>query len=56
MLCLALVRQIVEGCGGMVSVGHDDGAVFTAMLPGCLSADAPAAPDHPAVPEPRVMS
>ena len=40
-LGLALVRQIVEGCGGMVSVGHDDGAVFTAMLPGCLSADAP---------------
>ncbi|HJY97447.1 MAG TPA: sensor histidine kinase, partial [Streptosporangiaceae bacterium] len=37
-LGLALVRQIVEGCGGMVSVGHDDGAVFTAMLPGCLSA------------------
>ena len=44
-LGLALVRQIVEGCGGMVSVGHDDGAVFTAMLPGCLSADAPDGPD-----------
>ena len=61
-LGLALVRQIVEGCGGMVSVGHDDGAVFTAMLPGCLPADAPDGPEHPdtpghpAVPEPRVMS
>lgn len=46
----------------MVSVGHDDGAVFTAMLPGCLPADAPdgrdhpAASEHPAVPERRVMS
>ena len=42
-LGLALVRQIVEGCGGMVSVGQDGGAVFTAVLPGCLSADAPGA-------------
>lgn len=51
-LGLALVRQIVEGCGGMVSVGHDDGAVFTAMLPGCLAAEAA----MPPVPEPRVVS
>ena len=49
----------------MVSVGQDGGAVFTAVLPGCLPADAPAepgsadhpaAPAHPAVPEPRVVS
>jgi two-component system CitB family sensor kinase len=37
-LGLALVRQVVESMGGMVSVGHDGGAVFTAMLPGCLDA------------------
>ena len=37
-LGLALVRQIVEGMGGMVSVGQDGGAVFTAVLPGCLDA------------------
>ena len=48
-LGLALVRQIVEGMGGMVSVGHDGGAVFTAVLPGCLDA-------APAVPRPRVVS
>ncbi len=36
-LGLALVRQIVEGLGGMASVGHDGGAVFTAVLPGCLA-------------------
>jgi two-component system CitB family sensor kinase len=35
-LGLALVRQVVEGRGGMISVGHDDGAVFTAVLPHCL--------------------
>jgi two-component system CitB family sensor kinase len=35
-LGLALVRQIVEGKGGMVSVGQDGGAVFTAVLPGSL--------------------
>ena len=40
-LGLALVRQIVEGIGGMISVGQDGGAVFTAVLPGCL---APAGP------------
>ena len=36
-LGLALVSQIVEGVGGMVSVGRDGGAVFTAVLPGCLA-------------------
>jgi two-component system, CitB family, sensor kinase len=52
-LGLALVRQIVEGMGGMVSVGHDGGAVFTAVLPGCLDA---AAPVPAPVPRPRVVS
>jgi two-component system CitB family sensor kinase len=52
-LGLALVRQIVEGMGGMVSVGQDGGAVFTAVLPGCL---APADPVPSAVPRPRVVS
>lgn len=37
-LGLALVRQIAERRGGMVSVGRDGGAVFTAVLPGCLDA------------------
>ena len=37
-LGLALVRQVVESMGGMVSVGQDGGAVFTAVLPGCLDA------------------
>jgi two-component system, CitB family, sensor kinase len=40
-LGLALVRQIAERRGGMVSVGRDGGAVFTVALPGCL--DVPAA-------------
>jgi two-component system CitB family sensor kinase len=35
-LGLALVRQITERRGGMVSVGRDGGAVFTVVLPGCL--------------------
>ena len=35
-LGLALVRQITERHGGMVSVGRDGGAVFTVVLPGCL--------------------
>jgi two-component system CitB family sensor kinase len=52
-LGLALVRQIVEGMGGMVSVGQDGGAVFTAVLPGCLDADMPG---QAAVPRPRVVS
>jgi two-component system, CitB family, sensor kinase len=52
-LGLALVRQIAEGMGGMVSVGHDGGAVFTAVLPGCLDA---AAPVPAPVPRPRVVS
>jgi two-component system CitB family sensor kinase len=37
-LGLALVRQIVVRRGGMISVGHDGGAVFTAVLPRCLEA------------------
>jgi two-component system, CitB family, sensor kinase len=40
-LGLALVRQIVEGRGGMISVGQDIGAVFTVMLPGILQAQTP---------------
>jgi two-component system CitB family sensor kinase len=43
-LGLALVRQIVEGMGGMVSVGQDGGAVFTAVLPACLAPADPLAP------------
>ena len=43
-LGLALVRQIVAASGGMISVGHDGGAVFTATLPACLGAE-PAAAD-----------
>lgn len=35
-LGLALVRQIAERRGGMVSVGRDGGAVFTVIVPGCL--------------------
>ncbi len=60
-LGLALVRQIVEGMGGMVSVGQDGGAVFTAVLPGCLarSPSGAYAGDRPCgqpVPRPRVVS
>lgn len=33
---LALVRQITDRLGGMISVGRDGGAVFTAVLPGVL--------------------
>jgi two-component system CitB family sensor kinase len=36
-LGLALVRRVVESRGGMISVGHDGGAVFTAVLPDCLA-------------------
>jgi two-component system CitB family sensor kinase len=53
-LGLALVRQIVECMGGMVSVGQDGGAVFTAVLPGCLDAEVPDA--SLTVPRPRVVS
>jgi two-component system CitB family sensor kinase len=56
-LGLALVRQIVEGMGGMVSVGQDDGAVFTAVLPGCLApADPVPSPVPSPVPRPRVVT
>jgi two-component system CitB family sensor kinase len=55
-LGLALVRQIVEGRGGMVSVGQDGGAVFTAVLPGCLASPAAGSqPLEPAIPLPRAM-
>ena len=36
-LGLALVRQITERRGGTVSVECDGGAVFTAVLPGCVA-------------------
>jgi two-component system CitB family sensor kinase len=48
-LGLALVRQVVEAMGGMVSVGQDGGAVFTAVLPACLDAEV-------TVPRPRVVT
>jgi two-component system, CitB family, sensor kinase len=48
-LGLALIWQIVEDMGGMVSVGQDGGAVFTAVLPGCLDAEV-------TMPRPRVVS
>jgi two-component system, CitB family, sensor kinase len=35
-LGLALVRQITERRGGMISVGRDGGAVFTTVLPGVV--------------------
>jgi two-component system, CitB family, sensor kinase len=40
-LGLALVRQVVTGRGGMISVGHDAGAVFTTVLPACIGVDGP---------------
>jgi two-component system CitB family sensor kinase len=57
-LGLALVTQIVNGMGGMVSVGHDGGAVFTAVLPGCLAAadPVPSAVPPPPIPRPRVVT
>ncbi|HET9082748.1 MAG TPA: sensor histidine kinase [Trebonia sp.] len=48
-LGLALVRQIVAAKGGMASIGDDNGAVFTAVLPKCLVAE-------PAMPRQRVVS
>ena len=38
-LGLALVRKVVQGRSGMVSVGNDGGAVFTAILPSCVGVD-----------------
>jgi two-component system, CitB family, sensor kinase len=56
-LGLALVRQIAQGMGGMVSVGQDGGAVFTAVLPGCLApGSAGPAPVNRPVPRPRVVT
>jgi two-component system, CitB family, sensor kinase len=53
-LGLALVRQIVERRGGMVSVGHDDGAVFTAVLPDSLQVTEATSPGTE-VPAPRAV-
>ena len=52
-LGLALVRQVVERRGGMISVGHDAGAVFTAVLPKCVGMDpeTPINPETPITPE-----
>jgi two-component system CitB family sensor kinase len=47
-LGLALVRQVVESRSGMISVGHDGGAVFTAVLPQCVGPGAGAGDDEPA--------
>ncbi|HLI42214.1 MAG TPA: ATP-binding protein, partial [Streptosporangiaceae bacterium] len=58
-LGLALVRQVVAGRGGMVSVGHDGGAVFTAVLPHVLAAgpaDPAAAPDPAAAADPAEVA
>lgn len=46
-LGLALVRQVVTGRGGMISVGHDAGAVFTAVLPACVGANGPVPAETP---------
>jgi two-component system CitB family sensor kinase len=50
-LGLALVRRVVESRGGMITVGHDQGAVFTAVLPNCLAASPPGEGEAPAEPE-----
>jgi two-component system CitB family sensor kinase len=44
-LGLALVRQVVTGRGGMISVGQDAGAVFTAVLPKCVGLAGDGAPE-----------
>ena len=51
-LGLALVRQITQRRGGMVSVGRDAGAVFTATLPGCLERPGQPAAGQPAAGQP----
>ena len=58
-LGLALVRKVVEGRGGMISVGHDSGAVFTAVLPKCVGVDPrtePGVPEASAPQEPKGAS
>jgi two-component system CitB family sensor kinase len=50
-LGLALVRQVVERRGGMISVGHDAGAVFTAVLPQCVGVAEFGTPQTGAPPE-----
>jgi two-component system CitB family sensor kinase len=52
-LGLALVRQITQRRGGMISVGRDSGAVFTAVLPECVSCPEP---DGRPAAEPRPAS
>jgi len=52
-LGLALVRQVVENRGGMISVGHDGGAVFTAVLPACVGVDAGTESGRPDSGEPQ---
>jgi two-component system CitB family sensor kinase len=52
-LGLALVRKVVTGRGGMISVGHDGGAVFTAILPGCVSVNPETRDEAPEAGEPR---
>jgi len=44
-LGLALVQKVVAGRGGMISVGHDGGAVFTAVLPRCVGMAGDATPE-----------
>jgi len=45
-LGLALVRQITQRRGGVISVDRDGGAVFVAVLPGCIVAgDTPVSVD-----------
>jgi two-component system CitB family sensor kinase len=46
-LGLALARKVVESRGGMISVGRDGGAVFTAVLPNCVGVDPPTEPAAP---------
>jgi hypothetical protein len=38
---------VVAGRGGMISVGHDAGAVFTAVLPACVGVDGPGPAEAP---------
>ena len=52
-LGLALVRQITARRGGMISVGRDGGAVFTAVLPGVVM---PTAEPDQAVPFPVTVT
>jgi hypothetical protein len=55
-LGLALVRKVVEGRGGMISVGHDGGAVFTAVLPRCVGLTDTAAAAAPQAAAPQAAA